>query len=329
MTFFGLTQDFLTVLREKGSSANTLCLRERWLRRLRRFCERHEVRRPEDLDEVHLAGFQGELASSPGLRGNLSPNSLCQALMTVRGFLRWAHREGYLVVDPSRNLIIPRPPAPFRPLLTQDEVRRLLETPRADTLIGLRDRALLELLYGTGVRRSEAAGLDLSDLDLRGAVLLVRRGKGSRDRMLPLGRHLVEVLERYLTEARPKLLSRPEESALLLDLHGARLDLILLHQRVAKHGRRACLGSIGPHRLRYAFASHLMENGAEVTAIQALLGHAGIRTTQRYLLLRPVELKRVHHATHPRARLTPATRAQLGLERTELVLDCGKERSLS
>lgn len=312
MTFFGLTQDFLRVLREKGCSAKTLAIREGWLRRLRKFCERHRVRRPEDLEATHLAGFQGELAALPGFDGNLAPNTLYQALTTVRSFLRWAHQEGYLLVDPSRNLAIARPPAPFRPLLTQEQVRRLLESPRRDTPLGLRDSALLEILYGTGVRRGEAANLDLADLDLRGSALLVRRGKGARDRMLPLGAHLVEVLERYLTEARPRLLSRPGEAALLLSAHGARLDIRLLHQRVQHHGRRVGLVGVSPHRLRYAFASHLMENGAELAVLQVLLGHAGIQTTQGYLLLRPVELTKMHRATHPRARLTPATRAQLG-----------------
>jgi len=258
-----------------GRSPFTRRAAARWLRRWAQSCGVE----PAAVMPEHLAAFQRELAwAANGYGGLLSPSSQWQALSMVRQCLQWATRRGLLLVDPTRDLVLRTPSRPVLRLLSVAEVERLLEAPRATTPQGLRDRAVLGLLYGTGLRRGECQRLDLADVDLAQGHLLVRRGKGGNDRVLPVLPRLTETLQRYLAQGRPALVRQPQEPALLLDRYGERLSLRSLGLVVAIQARRVGLGPVSPHRLRQAFATHLLESGAELVALQALLGHARLDT---------------------------------------------------
>lgn len=171
-----------------------------------------------------------------------------------------------------------------------------------ETLLGLRDRAVLETLYGTGVRRGECAALDLQDLDLARRVLLVRKAKNGEPREQPLGDHLAAVLVRYLEECRPELGPRPGEQALFLNRHGRRLDFETYSNLVHRNTRRAGLRPLSPHDFRHAFATHVLEGGAEMREVQALLGHRCLVATAVYTHVITDDLIREYRRTHPRAR---------------------------
>jgi integrase/recombinase XerD len=219
----------------------------------------------------------------------LSAGSAGRTVVAVRGFHRFAVREGLTPVDPSAAV---RPPAPAKRLpkaLPLADIERILEAAGAPgTALALRDRALLEVLYGTGARISEAVGLDVDDLDLEeGTVLL--RGKGGKERIVPLGEEAAMLLARYLHGARPQLV-RGAENAVFVSVRGKRLDTSTV-RRIFAH----------PHRLRHAFATHLLEGGADLRTIQELLGHSSLSTTQIYSHVDGRRLRRVYDRAHPRS----------------------------
>ena len=201
-------------------------------------------------------------------------------------------------MNPTRDLKLPRALPGAGRVLSVDEVQRLLQAPGLNA-VGLRNRALLELLYATGLRRGECHGLNLTDLDLSCGRLTVRRGKGGKARILPLISSAVETLARYLRAGRPSLALHPEEPALFLSNRGTRLSISSLMMIVAKASERAGLGRVAPHRLRHAFATHVLEGGADMVTLQALLGHACIGTTQIYTRLTQPGLVLETRRTHP------------------------------
>lgn len=285
-----------------GRAPATRAAAARWLGRWADSCRRQGAARPADVAPVHLAAFQRELAWSPNGQGGLLSGSSClQALLMVRQCLRWATARGVLLVDPSRDLVLRHPARSVGRVLTVAEVEQLLEAPDATSPHGLRDRAILDLLYATGLRRGECQRLNLADVDLAQGLVAVRRGKGGKDRLLPLIPRLAQSLTRYLTQGRPALAKSPQEPALFVDRQGDRLSLASLGLVVKHHARRAELGLVSPHRLRHAFATHLLEGGAELVALQALLGHVRLDTTETYTRVAPQSLVREHRRTHPRA----------------------------
>ena len=284
-----------------GRSPTTRALARRWLARWAESCWRQRVE-PAGVTPAQLAAFQRELGWAPnGSGGLLSASSQYQAMTMVRQCLQWATRRGLVLIDPTLDLVLRAPLRPILRLLSVAEVQRLLEAPDATTPLGLRDRALLDTLYATGLRRGECHQLDLVDLDPAQGQLVVRRGKGGKDRVLPVLPRLAESLARYLAQGRPRLVRQPQEPALFVDRRGARLSLQVVGLVVKHHARRIGLGLVSPHRLRQAFATHLVEGGAELVALQALLGHTRIDTTETYTRLAAASVAREHRRTHPRA----------------------------
>jgi len=239
----------------------------------------------------------------------LSAGSAARTVVAVRGFHRFTVREGLAQVDPSAAV---RPPAPAKRLpkaLPLADIERILDAAGAPgTALALRDRALLELLYGTGARISEAVGLDLDDLDLGdpedtegGTVLL--RGKGSKERMVPVGRYAREAVEAYLVRGRPELSSAGHGlPALFLNARGGRLSRQSAWTVLVKAAERAGVSAeVSPHTLRHSFATHLLDGGADVRVVQELLGHASVTTTQVYTLVTVDSLREVYATAHPRA----------------------------
>lgn len=253
--------------------------------------------------EADVASFLAALRIGDQAHPPLSPSSAGRAVVAVRGLHRFAVREGWTALDPAREV---RPPAPARRLpkaIGVTEVAALLDAPDASTPLGLRDRALLELLYATGARISEAVGLDVDDLD--GSSGLVRLdGKGGKQRVVPVGSYAGRALDAYLVRSRPGLAASGSGSpALMLNARGGRLSRQSAWTVLRRAARTAGLTTgISPHTLRHCFATHLLDGGADVRVVQELLGHASVTTTQVYTLVTVDRLREVYATAHPRAR---------------------------
>ncbi len=232
--------------------------------------------------------------------------SVARKLAAVRSFFRYLCRSGRLERNPVQGVATPRVGRTLPRFLQVSEVAALVESPRDDTPLGLRDRALLEVLYGAGLRVSEAVGLDLGDVD-RSAGLVRVAGKGGRERVVPLGGEALRALDAYLAGGRPRLLlarrrGAEGERALFLSRSGRRLSARAVRQIVSRYAEVTLPGRApSPHTLRHSFATHLLDNGADLRAVQELLGHASVSTTQIYTHVTRERLRAVYQRCHPRA----------------------------
>ncbi|GGL16490.1 tyrosine recombinase XerD [Mangrovihabitans endophyticus] len=254
---------------------------------------------PADL-ERHLAG----LRSGDDTHPPLSAASAARAVSAVRGLHRFALREGLTGVDAAREVRPPAPPRRLPKALDVDAVERLLAAAGGDDAAGLRDRALLELLYGTGARISEAVGLAVDDLDLSGDATVVLHGKGGRTRIVPVGRYARRAVEAYLVRGRPVLAAAGRGTpAVFLNTRGGRLSRQSGWSILRRAAQAAAVpGEVSPHTLRHCYATHLLDGGADVRVVQELLGHASVTTTQVYTLVTVDRLREVYATAHPRAR---------------------------
>ena len=280
---------------ERGLSANTLLAYERDLRVLAAFARERRVDLLK-LTPADLADFVGELRA----RG-LKARSQARHVFSVRGFFGFALREGLVSRDPTENV---RAPRAFRALphyLNPAQIEALLKAPDTDTALGLRDRAVLEVLYATGLRASELTGLALDGLDLELGVVRVL-GKGGKERLVPLGREARRWERRYLAEARDGFASERSGSLVFLSQRGGRLSAMGLWGLVRRHAVSAGVERVlTPHVLRHSFATHLLERGADLRALQAMLGHADISTTEIYTHVSRERLRQIYDKLHPRA----------------------------
>jgi len=242
------------------------------------------------------------------LADRLAPRSRARALSAIRAFFRFLEAEKILDRNPAHNFDGPRPPRSIPKALGPDEIRRLVETPDPETLLGLRDRAMLELMYGSGLRVSELLGLTLGQVNLPEAFLKVR-GKGGKDRLAPLGEVSAAFLARYLKEGRPRLISPASRSLIFLNRRGGRLSRQYFWRLLGLYAESLGLGHVTPHVLRHSFATHLVEGGADLRSVQMMLGHSSLVTTEIYLKTGPERLIRVHRGHHPRAGLDKAKEA--------------------
>jgi integrase/recombinase XerD len=280
---------------ERGLSPHTLLAYENDARKLAAFAGARGV-------EV-LALRQGELAEYIGwLREQgLSPRSQARHVHSARGFFRFAVREGLVERDPMENL---RPPKASRPLprcLTSAQVEALLASPRTDGPVGLRDRAMLEVMYATGLRASEVTALESANVDLELGLVRVF-GKGRKERLVPFGREAAAWVRRYLDGARERLARGRASRVLFLSSRGGALSPTGLWGLVRRHAVAAGVAAVlTPHVLRHSFATHLLEHGADLRALQAMLGHSDISTTQIYTHVTRERLRQVYDSFHPRA----------------------------
>ncbi len=294
--------DHLTV--ERGLAANTLTS---YRRDLRRYLEHLSASGVETLDEVSeatVADFLMRLREGSAEHPPLSSTSAARTVVAVRGFHKFAVRDGLALADPAGGVKPPTPAKRLPKALPLAEIEAILEAAGSPgTTLALRDRALLEVLYGTGARISEAVGLDLDDLDLeQGTVLL--RGKGSKERLVPVGSFARQAVSAYLVRARPELVAAGKGlPALFLNARGGRLSRQSAWSVLAKAADRAGVDAdVSPHTMRHSFATHLLDGGADVRVVQELLGHASVTTTQVYTLVTVDNLREVFATSHPRAR---------------------------
>ena len=289
---------------ERGLSEHTLAAYRRDLRRYAAFLARKDILEAGAVEEATIRSFVASLSASTH-GPNDAPyraTSVARTLSAVRSFHRFLLREGVTDRDPAVGVPQPRLPRSLPRPLPVEDVRRLLEAPDEGSPIGLRDGAILELLYGSGLRISELTGLDVDDLDLEeGSVRVL--GKGGKEREVPLGSFGRDSIGAYLTRGRPVLASAVTRGAVFLNARGGRLSrqscarLLGRYVRLAGIDRRVTL-----HTLRHSFATHLLEGGADVRVVQELLGHASVATTQIYTLVTARHLREVYEEAHPRAR---------------------------
>jgi integrase/recombinase XerD len=241
---------------------------------------------------LHLQTETSERTGAP-----LSASTQMSHLAALRFFFSWQVKTGRLLLDPTLHLEYPRLPRPLPRALKVAEVERLIRS-LPKTLLGLRDRALLELLWGTGMRRGEVVRLQLTDVDFEERTILIREGKGGKDRVVPLGRKAKAVLLEYI-EARPRLLRGSDPGAVFLGRHGQRLGVNHLSDHLRTLGKRIAV-KLAPHRLRHSCATHLLRGRADIRHIQRLLGHTSLQTTERYTKVEVADLRRVIARCHPR-----------------------------
>jgi integrase/recombinase XerD len=303
---------WLTV--ERGLAANSLAAYRRDLRRYAEFLRDRGAQDPSAVSEDTILAYVEHLKSDLDEDGQarFAPASVARALVAVRSFHRFCLEEGFLAVDPSEEVGAPRVPQGIPKALSEAEVEALIGAVAGDTARALRDRAIVETLYATGVRISELVGLDRRDLDLDDGLVRVL-GKGSKERIVPVGRSAREALVTYLSQGRPQLV-RPNRAAggdgeaVVLNVRGGRLSRQSCWKIVRTAGERAGLtGRLSPHVLRHSCATHMLEHGADIRVVQELLGHASISTTQVYTKVSPERLRAVYEAAHPRARFPGST----------------------
>ena len=292
---------------ERGLAANTVQAYRRDLRRYREFLAGRGVESAADVTEGDVAGFLVAIRTGEDGHPALTASSAARTLVAVRGLHKFLALEGATNADPASQVRPPTAPKRLPKAISVDAVNRLLEAASSpDTPGALRDRALLEVLYGSGARISEAVGLDVDDLlePERDGVATVRLlGKGGKERLVPLGSYARRALDAYLVRARPRFAAAGKGSpAVFLNTRGGRLSRQSAWAVLRAAGDRARLGaSVSPHTLRHSFATHLLEGGADVRVVQELLGHASVTTTQVYTLVTADTLREVYAASHPRA----------------------------
>jgi integrase/recombinase XerD len=293
--------DFLAYLEyERGLSRNTLEAYRSDLLQLGHYLERANVDVLAAQHE-HLAGFLSELAAGVDDRPPVAAATLQRKAACLRSFYRHLRRENVIAHDPTADLRAPRKSQKLPQVLTRGEVAQLLAAPKGTEPSALRDRALLELMYACGLRASEAIELDVGDVDLRHGILRAR-GKGSKERLVPVGREAVAAVKSYLQRGRPELVGLREERRLFVNRRGSGLTRQGLYKIVQRHARAVGLADkMSPHTLRHTFATHLLAGGCDLRAVQEMLGHADIATTQIYTHLSAERLKDVYFAAHPRA----------------------------
>ncbi|MQA01322.1 MAG: site-specific tyrosine recombinase XerD [Streptosporangiales bacterium] len=299
--------DHLSV--ERGLARNTLQSYRRDLNRYLEVLAARGVRDLRSVDREDVAAFLMALREGDDVHPALGASSAARAVVAVRGLHKFAIADGLADIDPAREVRPPTLPKRLPKAISVADVEKLLaaagglgaDTSQADDPLRLRDRALLELLYGTGARISEAVGLDVDDIDVAGGSVLLR-GKGGKERMVPIGTYAAAAIEAYLVRARQVLAVRGRGTgALFLNARGGRLSRQSAWTVLQRAAERAALSGISPHTLRHSFATHLLDGGADIRVVQELLGHASVATTQVYTLVTVDKLREVYALAHPRA----------------------------
>jgi integrase/recombinase XerD len=292
----GHVREFLNCLRiEKGLSDNTILAYRRDIEKFAAFT----TERGLGTREVTRSDVVDFLASL--YKRRLDSRSVARHLVTIRNFFRFALLEGYIDDDPAATIESPRFRQSLPSFLSIEEVDRLLRQPDTTTIVGLRDRALIEIMYSAGLRVSELCGLRVDDLQLDPGCLRCI-GKGNKERLVPVGKQALAIVRKYLRTARPELLRGGSSPYLFLNQRGGKLDRITFWKLLGAYGRKAGLRKpLTPHMLRHSFATHLLDRGADLRSVQMMLGHSDISTTQIYTHVIEERLKTVYKAHHPRA----------------------------
>ena len=274
---------------ERGVSAHTV---RAYRKDLEEFSA-YAAAKPENMDLIDIRGF---IAGQ--INKGLSKITVSRRLSSIRSFFKYLHREGYITANPAKLVSNPKIPKMLPRYLSVDDVFSLIERPEGIGFITVRDRAILELLYSSGLRVSELSGLNVDDLNIRESLVKIR-GKGKKERIVPVGSKAIGAAKSYLVE---RMLRKSRDKALFLNRLGTRLTDRGVRRIVVKYARASAMtGHVGPHVLRHSFASHLLQGGADLRVIQELLGHASLSTTQKYTHLDITHLMDIYDKAHPLA----------------------------
>lgn len=286
----------------KGLSESTVKSRDRSLRRFIAWCDERSIDDPKAITRPILERYQKHLYYYRKSNGEpLSHGSQHALLAPLKAFFKWLAQQHYIPYNPASELELPRQQRGLpKAILSVEEVETLLQLPDTGTPYGIRDRAILETLYSTGIRRMELVNLTLYDVDASRKTVMVREGKGRKDRLLPLGDRALHWVERYRLEVRRQLLMDPDEQALFLTDYGESWGRNRLSELIKKYLHHAKIDKPGAcHLFRHAMATHMLENGADIRFIQQMLGHSDLSTTQIYTQVSIEKLRQIHAATHP------------------------------
>jgi len=307
-----LSRQYLEHLRVRHYSVNTLKLRGHYLDYFRRWCESQGITRASEVSKATVQRYQAYLYHyrKTGIRPSekdrpLSIRGQQIRLSSVRGLFGWLAKNNLVLYNPAADIEMPRDEHRLpKAVLSASEMELVIQTPDVADPVGLRDRAILETLYSTAIRRAELTALKLYELDAERGLLRVSQGKGKRDRLVPIGERAVRWIERYLIEVRPRWLAHVGEQTLFLTQDGAPISESHLTQAVRRYVDKSGIGKTGScHLFRHSCATLLLENGADIRFIQQLLGHASLETTQIYTRVSIRQLKQVHDRCHPAAHL--------------------------
>ena len=293
---------YLEWMRIKNYSKNTIELKRKCLSHFLDWSEQRTLQRPNEITKPILERYQRYLYHYRKTDGEpLSFKTQSGYLSSVRNYFRWLAKQNYILYNPASEIELPRLQKRLpKHVLTQEEAEIILSVPDIDTEIGIRDRAMLEVLYSTGIRRMEIINLNLYDIDTSRGTIMVRLGKGQKDRMVPIGARAIAWIEKYIQEVRPEYLKHVSDQTLFLSTTGAAISTSRLTQLVRRYVKKADIGKTGScHLFRHTMATLMLENGADIRYIQEMLGHTCVDTTQIYTQVSIRKLKEIHNLTHP------------------------------
>jgi integrase/recombinase XerD len=249
-----------------------------------------------------LRDYQAKITEEKTARG-LGFSFVASRIRSVKRFFEYLEQSGHILINPAEHIKEPQKESHLpKVVLTEEEVHRILGQPNLSTAVGIRDRAVLEVFYSTGIRLEEMTNLTIFDCDLQGGLLRVNKGKGSKDRVVPLGKHAVRFLKEYLTNVRPHhTIMNKQLKTLFVNQWGAPLSKQIIDIIVRKHAKRARIAKhVTPHTFRHTFATELIRNGADIVSVSKMLGHSDVRITQVYIRVAGIEVKNTHSQSHPR-----------------------------
>lgn len=280
---------------ERNLSPNTLMAYGRDINAFATWLENRQVSQWGQVDRNHLTGYLLKLT------GHLSPRSRARALSAIKAFYHFLEDEKIVQKNPAHNFESPKLPRSLPKAIGPEEMRMLVTAPETDTPLGLRNRTMFELMYSSGLRVSELLDLTLSQVNLEDAFLRVR-GKGAKERLAPMGEVAVNLVGRYLKQGRPALAQTQSRGLIFLNKNGGRLSRQYFWKILSRYANQLGLHGVTPHVLRHSFATHLVDGGADLRAVQMMLGHSSLATTEIYIKVSTERLNRVHQQYHPRAR---------------------------
>lgn len=283
-------------------SKNTIHSREIYLRRFIKWCDERGLIKAQEITRPILERYQRHLFLTRKPDGKpLSVSGQLSYLNGIRALFKWLTKQNYILYNPASDLDLPKAGKRLpKHTLTSQDAEAILNQPDTTTITGIRDRTIMEVLYSTGMRRNELTQLKTTDIDIDRGTILIRHGKGDKDRMIPIGERAIQWIEKYLNEVRPELVIGMSENILFLNTYGEEIGLTWLSRIVKKYIEQANINKTGScHLFRHTMATLMLENGADIRYIQAMLGHAKLDTTQIYTQVSIQKLKDIHTATHP------------------------------
>jgi integrase/recombinase XerD len=292
-------KEYLSYLRiERGASENTISSYTNDLLMFEKFLNEKSNGELEDIEKTHIRAFVSELHKK-----GYSPSSIMRIFSAVRGFFKYLLREEVIKKDPLKGIILPRVKRSLPKPLTLEEVEKLLSAPDTSTPLGLRDSAMLEMMYAAGLRVSELISLKTENIDLNYGYVRIK-GKGKKERLVPVGEVAIERVKEYLEKARGTLLGKKESEYLFVNRRGGKMTRQRFWGIIKEYARKCGIPpeKISPHVIRHSFATHLLERGADLVSVQNLLGHSSLTTTQIYTLVNKERLRKVYEDYHPRAK---------------------------